>query len=460
MVVEQTLEIVPRDYCLCFRDGNRKFYFSPSKHVIGNALRLHPNVLRNRIRRGQAYKRRQWELYQQGRSYEPKLPWPEEYLTIDNIDDILRECVKRREGYYTIFDAEPYEAVRDITLRGELLTAKVKSKTSPSETTSKYYEAKIKSAFLDQHGDFDLIEMNCQCPDHGWGRGKGGDYQTIIECVHLTAMEQEFYERLYANNPQKTPMRVRGRRVNRQPFSPFNFVANWTRTRNRFQPRNPHMAALEEDVKFTYYVLGKGHFDINNILLSGEILAAIISPSMLEGLRRGTITFEVLKQKRREREISRTEHRAYEALMEQMDRFLRRYGYRQDGCFLELGRPAVRYENRENIIGVVFSEDLPPFYTIRKKVSGTKKLFERDEGETNPFSQIGRNQKRLDDKTKIVTPFRVEIPHYFRLPELTRGVYIGLPRYATRFLQSRWRRAIGENHRNPEFAMRYAHLNM
>jgi hypothetical protein len=432
-------EIIPRGYCLCWQSGNTKFYFSPSRHIMANFLRTHPDVLRDRIKRGQGYKRRQWAAYQQGRSYNPRLPWPEELLAAEKIDEVLRGAVRKKEGYYTLFDVEPYRAVSSLTLRGNLLTATVKSKMAPTRTSSTFYETEIKNIFLGSDGDFDLIDMKCQCKDHLWGgRVKGGRYQTVFECMHLAAMEQEFFERIYAPSPYKNPLVVKGRESKRPLFSPFRFASNWLRRGNGLVPVSPDLAALEEDVKVAYYILGMDFFDIDRILLSGDVLAAVVSPTTLEEFKEGKIAFEVLRQKSGQ-ETGGIKAKAYKALAEQMDMFLHANGYRHNGRFLELGRPAERYETDKHVVGVVFSSDIPPFYTVREKTTGEKKMFETDRGDANPFSQTGRQQKRLDDRTKVETPFRVGLPPRIGLPG--RGpVTIGLPKDARDFLEKEYKK--------------------
>ncbi len=437
----ESLEAMPRNYALACKSGSSKFYFSPATHIVGNALRTGPEVLERRMRATQAYHRR-------GHSYEQLFPWPDSLLADGNPYAAVRKRVKRKEGTYTLLDLQPHEAVADLLLEGNVLTASVSSKSGRGR-----YNASLKSAYLNHEGDFDIADMQCGCEDHFWDRSKGGNTQTIVECLHIAAMEQELYERMNFGDRNKVPMGMKTDRK-RPPtglFSPFTFTQNWYREDGRMKPISRHRAALEMDVLVAHYVTGKTFYGINQSMLN---LPNLYSSQLAESIMKGETTYEIIKQRRKSRRSPKAEADAEKYLFRQLHRHLMAHGYHYDGFYLEMGRPAMRFEGEQAYAGLVFSSEYPPFYVLRMKGGRGPHHLAKDEGETNPFAQLNYKQGRIDDKTRKVTATTVRLPNRLALPETSRHLLVPIPEV----LRQRYRQLIQKYSRHPSWDLTKAGL--
>ncbi len=393
---------------------------------MANAFRRRPEVVRRILEGTARYKKWQKNQYEIGRSYEPKFPWPEELLKEDpaSITDIVRECVKKKDRTYILFDAEPHDAVKELKLEGNVLSAKVKSKRAPDETRPLYHENTFRSVLLGRYGSPQVTVINCSdCEDFSQVLKKGGKpIRSYIHCVHNSAMRSEFEERMRFNVKAKNPMIIKGEKPKPSDvFSPFNFVSNWIYVDGVYQPDNRHLAALEGDVLVTYYVIQKevdDIFGINERLLTIE---ECYSPSMLDWIRAGKVTRRVIGQRRKTAKLDASLLEEEETLSENLDREIKTRGYEYDGRCRELGRRvADRYVNKETgvSVNVVFSGTGPPFYTVREPIPNSKIIPTGEyAGETNPFKLVGRrNLRAFDDVNMEETKMRVELPTVLRLP--------------------------------------------
>jgi hypothetical protein len=447
----ETLEVIPRYLSLCIENGDSRFYFSPTSEIMGNALRRSPRIL-NRILKGTAgYKKRQMELYQEGASYEPVFPWPDELLETEPevIPVLVRDGIKERDRTFILFDAEPYESVRNLTIKGNVLTAEVKAKRSQDENRPRYHKCQLRSAFTDFDGNPDLTVVSCNCDDYVHDMEKGGkNIQTFFQCTHNASMRSEFEERVYLQPQSKKAMTVKGNSPKRPVFSPFPFTPNWTYNRGVYQPKNKHLAALEGDVLVTYYVIRE---DDDNLFGIGRRLLGIedcYSPTLLEGIRAGSVTRKVIGQRRKKAPMSSTRLREEEYLACELDKEIRAWGYEYDGMCLELGSVARRYSNDDNgnAVNVVFSANRPPFYTTREPIPGNRpRPSDEYSGEMNPFKLVGRrNLTAFDDATMMDTKLNVGLPTVLRLPEADRGYSMdGVSNRMRRYFRTALRKAHG-----------------
>jgi hypothetical protein len=451
MEKQETLEILPRYLCLSIEGpGTSRFYFSPANEVIGNALRRSPRILDRIIRSTGRYKSWQTNQYEEGRSYEPKFPWPAELLKEDygKLPEIVRNGTKKKDGTFILFDAEPHEAVRNLTLKGNVLTAEVKSKRSVDETRPKYYKTLLRSAFVDPFfGTPDLTELWCTCDDYAHDLEKGGrKISGCMQCTHNSAARSEFEERVYLQPHSKVPMKTKGKISKIPLFSPFNFTPNWAYRNGMYQPKDRHLAALEGDVLITYYAIGGEDDDIFGI---NERLLAIpecYSPSMLEWIRTGKVTRRVLGQQRKKEEMDRVRQKDERKISAIFDAELRSKGYEYDGMCRELGRIAQRYVNEHTgtVIGLALLSTEPSFYTIRTPVTGSRIIpIGEYSGEPNPMKLVGKhNLKAFDDVTMKDTGIKVELPTVLRIPE-SEPKDMKLSRQTRKYFKDELRKAYG-----------------
>jgi len=446
----ETLEILPRYLCLSIEGlGEDRFYFSPANEIIGNALRRSPRILDRIIRSTGRYKSWQVEEHEKGRSYEPKFPWPDELLKEDygELPEIVRNGIKKKDGTFILFDAEPHEAVRNLTLKGNVLTAEVKSKRSVDETRPKYYKTLLRSAFVDVFGGPDLVELWCTCDDYAHDLEKGGrKISGRMQCTHNSAARSEFEERVYLHPQAKTPMKTKGKVSKRSLFSPFNFTSNWTYRNGMYQPKDRHLAALEGDVLVTYYAIGGEDDDIFGINKRLLTIPECYSPSMLEWIRAGKATRRVLGQQRKKEEMNFVRWKDEKKISAIFDAEVRKSGYDYDGMCMELGRVAQRYINRQTggTFNIAFSSTEPSFYTVRKSLKESKVIPTGEyAGESNPLKLVGkRNLKAFDDVTMKDTEIKVELPTVLRIPE-SEPIDMHLSRQTRRYFKEELRKAHG-----------------
>lgn len=408
-----SLEALPRGYFLAHRTGDTKFYFSPSAHIMGNVLRVSPSTARRRLLATQNY-------HKKPHPYNALFPWPSDMMEAEDPYRMLREAVKKEEGFYTLLDHEPDEAIQGLELRGDVLTARVRSKSGHG-----IYNTQLRNAYLDEDGRFRLVDMKCECEDHFWAAAKGGSVRSLLECLHIAAMEQDVYERLNYGDMGKAPMKIVGR-LDRSMFSPFRFVQNLERGKNgKIRFISNATAALEWYVIVDHYVNGSSFYDINQRLF---MLQNLYSNELYTSILRGETTFEILKQ-RAKRKANKARINAEKSLFIQLNRHLKSHGYHSDGFYLELGQPAMRYESAKATVGIVFNDEFPPFWVVRRKniVHGFPNPTQRDHGPANPFEQLDYRQQRLDDRTKTITEARVGISHLLWIPEFEKPLTLRVP---------------------------------
>lgn len=458
-----TMEIVPRNYCFVWyadsdRKGGQKFYMDPATHVIASALRTSPAQNERKMSYAQRYNRRYEDLKAAGKAPYIKLfPWSEELLkmTPEALAKAMREAIGKEEGQYTLWDAEPHDALRNLTIRGEVLSANVKSKSAEDILDAYHKGVSMRKAFLDAYGEFNLEDMICSCQDHKWARTKGGDFQDIRECLHIAAMADEFNERLYGGESPKSPMTAKSEDIvergkKRGAFSPFRFARNWRYEGSELVSRDKNLAALEMDVLVARYIYDIGYAGINRHLM---LLPVFEFPQLtVSALRSGRGRFEILKQELAERGISAEEARArhYAALHFRNELFRR--GYERTGDVFDLGFPAIRYEKGASIVDAIFSPEYQ--FCIRREMRDAEpKMTEKAPVEESPLRLLGRTTATLDDASRIVTNTTVDMLSRIHLPE---GVVQMNP--ISRFFKGKWRSDVKKMFGDSEAKLKYAGL--
>jgi hypothetical protein len=431
----ETMEVIPRDLCLCWASGDRKFYLSPFAHIMGHQLRISPEVTRKSLEATQKYNRQFSEAAGRGEPpYEKLFPWPEE-LPLDMepgaLFDAYRELVRKKEGAYTLVDATPGEAFAKITLNGNVLSAEVKSKSVPEGKTPRIYDTMIKGIFLDRYGNPDLISMECNCGSSKHARGeKGGRKNIYVDCLQIAGQMDEFAERVWNPNPRKTSMRVKDRNhmkrmLERGIFSPFSFAANWyfDRRSGTYRAKNRDLAALEWDALLTYFTQENGndqYFGINRRLF---MLDDVYPLQTKKWIGSGAIRREIIRQKgsvvqaadANEKRIMLEE----KGIFEKMLAALNDKGFRQNGYFLEMGQEtAWCLEDRNKILGLLQTPE-GVFCTERDKrsmgpIDPTLTDTKIKEGPYVSFGWFGEHDRYCDLLMRN-TQFDIQLPSALRL---------------------------------------------
>ncbi len=420
----ETLEVIPRYLCLCIEEGDSRFYFSPANEVMGNTLRRSPRILNRIIESTGKYKQWQAGQYKKGSSYEPKFPWPEKLLNEENenLPEILRYAIKKKDGTFILYDSEPHEAVKDLTLKGNVLSALVKSKRGIDETRPTYHITSLRNAHLDEFGNPELRVIECTCDDYAYDLEKGGEKKSFVGCTHNNSMRSQNEHITYLQPSHlKSQIKTKGKPVIRPLFSPFNFTSNWVYSNGIYQPKNKHLAALEADVLITYYIISGSNddfFGINERLLAIE---ECYSPSLMEWIRSGKVKRRVLGQRRKSERVSHEKWLDDQHIAVNLDANIRAHGYEYDGMSREFNHIARRYINTDtgNSVGVIFRGLEEPFYVVREPLHGS---VPKPSGEqpkiADPLKLVGkRNLVTFDDVTMKETKTRVEMPSVLRLPD-------------------------------------------
>ncbi len=418
-----TLQAVPRYLVHCIEQDGSRFYFSPEAAVRGDMYRRSPGEIKRIMRGTAAYKKWQKREYDEGRSYEPSFPWPDELLDLEpsEIPDLLRENVRKKDSSYILFDARPGRVFEEVSITGNEIDGHVKSKGKRRRTRPNYHICSFQNAFLDEYHYPDLRHMKCNCDDHSIDYVKPADFHHFYMDVHLSALMAELQERTDTLSDLNPPGRVHfdGESGGAAVFSPYSFTSNWTYNNGRLEPVNKHLAALEGDVLLTYYSMNDENddcFGINERLFG---IWEIYSRHMMEWMRNGLVTRRVLTQ-RREKMNGDTMPRFGHQLRSFFAK-LKDYGYVMDGHCRELGGIATRYLNREtgNSVSIMSSEGLP-FYVVREPVPGYEiDPFFQHEDSSDPFEFMGRRERDVthDDVTMKRTRRSVMPLSVFKVPE-------------------------------------------
>jgi hypothetical protein len=166
--------------------------------------------------------------------------------------------------------------------------------------------------------------------------------------------------------------------------------------------KDPFLRPLIADVLIAREVLGQNAYEIDRKLLSQVVGPAITPVSLQEEVVKGRAAFEVMKQKRRLREIDSDVLSAQKTIDEKLGFALRRAGYSWQGHCLELGREADRYENGTHAVTLV--QGNLPFYTVRNIRDGRQvAVFTPDYAPQDPSQVALMPHLRVDDRTRRMT---------------------------------------------------------
>ncbi|MEK6889016.1 MAG: hypothetical protein AABW80_02815 [Nanoarchaeota archaeon] len=407
--VAETEEMMPRYYGLSFQRDGVRIFDNPSVAAIAYFMVTSPDRkggLRDMLERWQ--KRKPAEL--EGKfGYAPLFQIPlrarKKLLesSPEGLVETLRERIKANHGSYNLFDCSGKEAVDSLVLRGELLTAEVKSQKEGSHSVN------LKGAVLGSQGGNRYADSHCGCPDSRWMETKGGKNIIIRRnCLHIKAAETEsrLQEDVRTLHPAKKPMRVKDPHDAHRSLT-WNFVSD------------PFLQNLIIDILIAHEVLGESLYEIDRKLLTSPIGSAIMPLSLQGDVTSGRAGFEILTQKRNitrkiDKELLDAQHKITDALV----RELWQNGYQWNGSCLELGQPARRFENGIYAVNIVIDHETGlPFYAVRNIKGGRQKeVFRGDYGPQKPFQQVNASQWRIDDRTRMET-----------LTEFKNGLEIKLP---------------------------------
>jgi len=437
----EVLEEIPRDYVYATRRGNAKFFFSPVSHVIGEMLVTSPVQLEKR-----AVAAQKWQRWYQEAGTPLRFPWPEKYLSMDpdRVAYELREAVAKVEETYKLWDLYPRQAMRNAELRGGKLTAKVASK-SPGRGEKNPHNVGIESVYLNQDGSPDLISLGCSCDQSFWTAIKG-HYDSKIECMHVAALMDYFWESVKNPNSRSAPAKVKGRPFRGEIFNPFRFADNWNVRGGKYFAKDKKFASLVWDIIMAKYGGKEGHYSINRRALD---IPWFVSPSFGSMIEQGIVTREVISQKRKRRKVSRVQAEDEKNLFDQARSVLGRHGYKRlEARCIEFGEPALHYEHGGNSVNLVFSQEHPPYYVVRERPTGPINPFHREE-QKDPFSFLGEKNLRLyDDRTMRETEASVQMFSAIRLPETgmryAKSSFVSVPKGIKKGTREKIKETFGE----------------
>ncbi len=439
--VIEAVNYVPRNYVLTWlRPGtNNKIAFGPSYEMKANILRTFWPKLAKRITEWPQYKKGHGEYTVLGRHMPALFKPPAELLGAEDPAETFREKVRQREGTY-ITDVTPGQAVISIARRGSVLNGRVKSKSG-----SAHYDVAVRNVYLTPEGDIDIYAVVCGCREHTESMGKGHKYVTFVFDVHPTALVNEAVSRRKNPTHLRKPVTGKGRYSEAEFFHPFNFATNWIGERGQISPISQDMAMLELDMAAEYYFQGATYDEINRKVFR----TPVYSDPLIRAAAKGECSYELLKHgSERREEKDRPLVEAEKHMLKQIYANILPLGYQYECTCLELGRPAIRFESKDNVLDFVpgrVQKDKYrlPFYVIRPKTAGKMTLedmcsaYEEDK---SPFGQMnidGKPLEILDDHTKQRTPAIIRPATTLIVPELgNRTTEIEVPKQFEKMYRS------------------------
>ncbi len=374
--------------------------------------------------------------------------------TQDRLVEIVRGKIRANHGSYNLFDCHGNESVANLVLKGEVLSAKVRSQKAG------WHEIHLKGAFQSQTG-IRYADSRCDnCRDSSWMEEKGGRHVSMRRnCIHIKAAETESYL-------ERRTMRTI-RPFDGEKSMTFNFLQDNT------------LKHLIVDILISHEVLGNTLYSIDRKLLlpiqekDGKLSPSLIPQSimplmLLNDISSGKATFEILNQKRNvTRKIRRDILSAQHTIFDAFERELYLAGYKWKGYGLELGQPTTFYANNRFQVGLAVYEkyfgdrkDIAnglPFYTVRSlEDTRNSNPLAIDGGPQHPFAQNPAKQWRLDDRIRKNTLNYTRPAVDIVLPEAnTRRV---LRYQIPSSVVSLYQRSIREHQKFPEGILREFHL--
>lgn len=404
-------EVVPRYYGLSFLgEGNFRIFDNPSTAAMAYVLMTSPHTKDGLVDMLKEWRFRKklelggkagyGHLFKLGKRQANKLL----SCSLEQLVRVVREAIKKNHGSYNLWEAAGQEAVLDLVLRGETLTADVRSQREGK------YKVVLKGAVRGRNGEIRYVDSNCLCDDNYWAQSKGGQkINTRRNCLHIKCAETDSFL-------QDTRVQSHSRRLMKEkdPHSgersiTFNFVDD------------PFLRPLIMDVFIAREVLGESAYSIDRKLLSPQIGPAITPLSLQEEVVKGKAIFDVLKQKRRTRKIDSDTLAAQKIISEAFGESLRRAGYSWGGHCLELGKEADRYESERYAVSIVMGE--LPFYVVRdfENIKNVP-VFNPDYAPQDPFGMILIPHLRMDDRTRKMTSCLIEPAVRVAAPEMRKTV--------------------------------------
>jgi len=413
--ITEMLNFHPGSYVMTYRDlhsdkeTDNKFAFSPVQHARARLYGTRREVNERWLPWLVQYKRDHPYYLIEGQRMEPLFRWPKELLKegVENeLKDLLREAVHKKEGSFAMYDASPGEAILQIGREGGIIYAKVKSKSREGVP----YTVVIRKGFLTDEGDIDLKAVACGCEEHIEAKKKSEKYVINMVCLHTSLVLDEHTLRRLNPDTRKRKMKGSYPYVERAPFNPFTFAENWVRKGNMLVPISRHRAMLEWDMNIAYYLFDETMAGINYKVFQ---LPNECSQAVKRSVVRDEITFEFMRHGAVKiddsfRGIVEAEKEAVRSLYS----YLYKFGYGYECYSAEMGRPAIRLENKNNVVTIIPGRKekgktyVPPVYTVRSKPKGgmtEESMCQVYNGERNPFRLLNSHQNMLDDYRKVET---------------------------------------------------------
>jgi len=443
--IVEAVSYMPRNYVLTWlnsrtRTGtNNKIAFGPAYELKAEILRSFWPVYAKRIRKWAEYRRKHSGYVIMDKEVPALFSQSEEMLKAKDPAFLFREAVKEKEGTY-VTDVEPWEAVRSIERRGSRLNGKVKSKRHKG-----HYDVLVRGIFPTTEGDLNVDVVNCDCMEHKESMGKGSKYVFMVWDVHPTALMNEIVSlRLnptHLRKPPKAKTSYKEKETEKEDsfyklpefFHPFNFVANWSGERGQLAPKSIYLAMVEMDMAIDYYFNNSTYDQINRQVFR---VADIYANALKEAALDGECRFELLKHSSERRdEKDRALADAEKRMITQFYNEIVLLGYEYECNCLEMGRPAIRFENRENVLDFVpgrmqDNRYRPAFYVTKPKPPAGMKaedMCKLDDSSHNPFKNLNITHDSLDDNTKHVVQSVIRAATTLILPDRPGITEIDIP---------------------------------
>ena len=355
----------------------------------------------------------------------------------DNALNSIREAIKKNHGTYNIFDKSGEEAVSDLKLLGNDLTAKVSSARAGN------YDVRLDGFFLDREERVGYGLSRCGCENSFWSEAKGGErFDMHLHCRHVEEAAIEAVREIRGERHHaRTPMKKKSG-FEREPALVFDLLKG-----EYFEP-------LIMDVLIAKEILGKGFYDINSKLLSNDIAKLVLTDQGIRTIKDGRAWFELIRQSSRSVKNDHKLLGAKEVMHKTMTEELKKNGYVWARYCSELGWPALRYQNADHAVSVVMNHDLP-FYVVRHLNPSTNRrrdIFATDFRSQDPYEVLAWRHSRLDDRTREINDCEIEPCTGIKLPEMSerRSLRYEIPEE----IVDRYRKEIEKSERFPDKKMR------
>lgn len=398
MPKRDTREVVPLNYTISLKKGDKVYTFSPFAAVIANAYAMSPKLLRRIFDKEQQYQR-------SNQPATPQARWEEQYIHEKNIADALREGIKGKYKSTWLFDASVGMIFQNISLTGNRLRGQLRSKSNENCP----YNVILSDFFVGEDNRPHPRKIYCGCGYFTAKSDIGADDEYYFhDDPHTIVLRDEAIKQLtHPEWTRKVIMKKKDILAHRAPFNPYPFSTNWTKIKYKigegvYQAQDPLLVSIETAAMLRYFLGDSTHTRENQTLLACE---SVWTPTTREELKRGEIRFRIIRKSTKNGEISGSEEAELEMMESEAAKELARAGFKHRGYSISLGRIATRYERKypagtgTEVVEVIFANDAPPFY-VRKHITGGNPDITLEDTPDSPFGKI--KAVWFDDFTKTV----------------------------------------------------------